>query len=411
MTKEEARATVVLVGTLDTKGLAYAYLRDRIREHGAEVLLIDVGVLGEPLVEPDIAREGVARAAGADIEQLARAGDRAAALEAMGRGVAAIVERLHAEGRLGGVAGLGGSGGSAIFADAIRSLPLGVPKLLVSTVVAGDTRPYVHASDVTLMYSVVDIAGMNSVLAQILTNAAGAIAGMVKAQAPPLGEPRPTVGVSMWGITTPCVTRAAERLAELGYEVLIFHQTGTGGRSMEELMRAGAITAVLDVTLAELAGELLGGLWPAVPERLEVAGSLALPQVVALGALDFVALGPTVPERFQSRRLYTHSPQLVGVRTTPEECAELGKTIAHKLNAARGPTALFVPLRGVSLISVEGGLFHDPDADAALFAAVREYLDRSRVELCELDFDINHPEFALAVANRLHDLYQQWKRA
>ena len=398
------------MGTLDTKGVEYAYVRDRVRDHGVDVLLVDAGVLGEPLTLADITREEVARAAGVDIEELRARHERAPALEAMGRGAAAIAERLHAEGRLDGIAGLGGSGGSAVLAAAMRPLPVGVPKLIVSTVAAGDTRPYVGASDVTLTYSVVDVAGMNSILAEILANAAGAIVGMVRAQAPPLGAAKPRVGASMWGITTPCVTRAVQRLEELGYEALVFHQTGTGGRSMEGLMAAGVITAAMDVTLAELAGALLAGLWPAAPDRLEVAGRLGIPQVVAPGGLDFVALGPTIPEQFQSRRLYTHSPQMVGLRTSPEECSELGKTIARKLNGARGSTALFVPLRGVSLISTDGQPFHDPEADDALFAALREHVDRSNVELHELDTDINDPAFALAMADRLHELHDAWAR-
>jgi uncharacterized protein (UPF0261 family) len=406
-------ATVVLLGTLDTKGAEYAYLRDRVREHDVDALLIDAGILGEPLIEPDVTREEVALAAGVDLAELARARDRATALETMGRGAAVIVERLHSEGRMDGIAGLGGTGGSAVLAHAVRPLPVGFPKLIVSTVVAGDTRPYVGTTDVTLTYSVVDVAGMNSVLAEILANAAGAIAGMVKAQAPPLGEIRPRVSASMWGITTPCVTRARERLEELGYEVLVFHQTGVGGRSMEHLMTTGVITGSLDATLAELAGELLGGVWPAAPNRLEVAGRLGIPQVVAPGALDFVAMGPrdSVPERLRGHRIYQHSPAMVGIRTTPEECSELGRTIAIKLNAARGPTALFLPLCGISLVSTDGQPFHDPAADEALFGAFRKHVDRARVDLYELDVDINDPEFALAMANRLHEYHEAWKPA
>jgi uncharacterized protein (UPF0261 family) len=400
-------ATVVLVGTLDTKGIEYAYLRDRVREHGCDVLLVDAGILGEPLAEPDVTREEVAQAAGADVRALAHAGDRGAAVETMARGAAAVVERLHAEGRLDGVAGLGGSGGSSLVTYAMRQLPVGVPKLMVSTVASGDTRPYVGASDVTMTYSVVDIAGINQISARILSNAAGAIAGMAKAGVPDLPDPKPLVGASMFGVTTQCVTVARERLEELGYEVLVFHQTGTGGESMEELMRGGFVTAALDVTTTELCDELVGGVFPAHAKRLEVAGELGLPQVVSLGALDMVNFGPmdSVPERFRDRTLYVHNPTVTLMRTTPEECAELGRTIARKLNAATGPTALFVPLRGVSMIAVEGQVFHDAEADEALFQALRDNLDRSKVELHELDLDVNDPEFALAMANRLHELY------
>jgi uncharacterized protein (UPF0261 family) len=400
-------ATVVLVGTLDTKGVEYDYLRSRLHERGVDVVLVDAGVLGEPLAEPDIGREEVAHAAGAEVAELAATGDRGASVETMAQGAAEIVKRLRAEGRLDGILGLGGSGGSAIATSAMRELPVGVPKLMVSTVASGDTRPYVGAVDVTMMYSVVDIAGINQISARILTNAAAAIAGMAEAQAIEIAETgRPLVGATMFGVTTPCVTRARERLEELGYEVLVFHATGTGGQSMEALIRGGFIAAALDATTTELADDLVGGVLSAGPDRLEAAGEVGIPQVVSLGALDMVNFGPmeTVPERFRERRLYVHNPTITLMRTTPEECAELGRRIARKLNAAQGPVSLFIPLRGISLIAVEGQVFHDPDADEALLAALREGLDKS-VDVRELDTDINDPAFAEAMADRLHELY------
>jgi len=256
------------------------------------------------------------------------------------------------------------------------------------------------------VYSVVDIAGINSISERILSNAAAAVAGMAKVAVPERAGAKPLVGASMFGVTTPCVTKARERLEELGYEVLVFHQTGTGGQSMEELARAGFVTAMLDVTTTELCDELVGGVLPAHPKRLEVAGELGLPQVVSLGALDMVNFGPieTVPERFRGRNLYKHNPTITLMRTTPEECAELGRRIARKLNGAKGPTALFVPLRGVSVIAVEGQVFYDPAADEALFQALRENVDRSKAEMHELDMDVNDERFALAMANRLHEL-------
>jgi uncharacterized protein (UPF0261 family) len=388
-------ATVALLGTLDTKGHEYAFLRDRLRDHGVDVLLVDVGVT-EPLVEPDVPRGEVAHA---------EYGDRGAAVEAMGRGAEELVRRLHEEGRIDGILALGGSGGTAIATQAMRALPVGVPKLMVSTMASGDTRPYVGAVDVTMTYSVVDIAGINAVSARILANAAAAMAGMVTATAPETDSGKPLVAASMFGVTTPCVTAARERLEELGYEVLVFHATGTGGQSMEALMRGGFITAVLDATTTELADDLVGGVLSAGPDRLEAAGELGLPQVVSLGALDMVNFGPldTVPERFRERRFYEHNPTVTLMRTTPDECAELGRRIARKLNAATGPLTLFVPLRGVSMIAVEGQPFHDPVADEALVAALREELDPS-VDLRELDTDINDPAFATAMAERLHEL-------
>jgi uncharacterized protein (UPF0261 family) len=400
-------ATVVLLGTLDTKGHEYAYLRDRLREQGVDVLLVDAGVF-EAQVEPDIPRTDVAAAAGADADALAAAGDRGAAVSAMAQGAAAVVKRLHEEGRLDGIASVGGSGNSSIAAAAMRVLPVGVPKLIVSTVASGDTRPYMGATDVTMTYSVVDIAGINQISARILTNAAGAIAGMVRAEAPPVGDARPLVTASMFGVTTPCVTRARERLEELGYEVLVFHQTGTGGESMEELMRAGFIAGSLDVTTTELADELVGGVLPAYPGRLEAAGELGLPQVVSLGALDMVNFGPreSVPERFESRNLYVHNPTITLMRTTPEECRELGRRIGRKLSRATGPTALFVPLRGVSMIATDGQPFHDADADEALREGLRETLG-DNVEVHELDLDVNDESFALQMAERLDEMIRE----
>jgi uncharacterized protein (UPF0261 family) len=402
-------ATVVLLGTLDTKGDEYAFLRSLLDGHGVETILVDAGVLGEPRTAPDVTREDVARAAGADVSALADAGDRGVAVETMALGAAEIVRRLHEEDRLDGILALGGSGGTAVAAEAMRALPVGVPKLIVSTMASGDTRPYVGAVDVTMTYSVVDIAGINAVSSRILANAAAAMAGMVNAEPPPIESGKPLVGATMFGVTTPCVTAARERLEELGYEVLVFHATGTGGQSMEALMRGGFITASLDVTTTELADDLVGGVLSAGPRRLEAAGELGIPQVISLGALDMVNFGAveTVPPEFRDRLLYKHNPTVTLMRTTPEECAELGRRIGRKLSAATGPVTLFVPLRGVSLIAVEGQVFFDPEADEALFAGLRETLAPG-LDVRELDTDINDPEFAHAMADTLHEHYRAW---
>jgi uncharacterized protein (UPF0261 family) len=394
--------TVVLLGTLDTKGVEYAFLRDRLRERGAEVLVVDAGIHEPVGLEPDVSRHEVARAGGADVDELAAGGDRGAAVTAMAAGAEQVVLRLHAEGKLAGILALGGSGGSSIATRAMRALPVGVPKLMVSTVASGDTRAYVGAVDVTMMYSVVDISGVNRVAARIMANAAGAMAGMVDATVPEL-EAKPLIGATMFGVTTPCVTRARERLEELGYEVLVFHATGAGGESLEALARGGFLAGVLDTTTTELADELVGGVFPAGPGRLEAAGAAGVPQVVSLGALDMVNFGPrdTVPPQFEGRNLYVHNPTVTLMRTTPEECAELGRAIGRKLSGAQGSTVLFIPLKGVSMIDVEGQPFYDADADAALFAALRETLADS-VEVHEIATDINDPEFAVAMADRLH---------
>lgn len=400
---------VVLLGTLDTKGIEYDYLRKRVEAEGCEVLLIDAGVRGEPLARPDIPREQVAATVGAEVTQLAAAGDRGVAVETMARGATAIVLDLFAQGRLHGILGLGGSGGSSLATQAMRALPIGVPKLMVSTLASGDTRPYVGAVDVTMMYSVVDIAGINRISEVILSNAASAIAGMAKNYAAfhPSASTKPLVGATMFGVTTPCVTISRQYLEEHGYEVLVFHATGTGGRSMEALVNGGFLAGVLDITTTELADELVGGVLSAGPDRLEAASSHALPQVVSLGALDMVNFGPmeTVPEKFRHRNLYKHNATVTLMRTTAEECSELGRIMARKLNLAKGPVTLFIPLRGVSMIATEGGAFYDAEADRCLIEQLKAGL-QSHVEVYELDMDINDPRFAQAMARRLDELIQ-----
>ena len=403
-------ASVVLLGTLDTKGAEYEFLRERVREFGCDVILVDAGVLGDPS-PGDISADEVAAAAGESRAALAAANDRGPAVIAMTRGATAVVKRLYDEGRLDGILGVGGSGGSSIVSAAMQALPVGVPKLMVSTMASGDTRPYVGTSDITMMYSVVDIAGINRLSERILTNAAAGIAGMAKAAASFVSKipPRPLIGATMFGVTTPCVTVAREILAEKGYEVLVFHASGSGGRSMEALMKSGFITGSLDVTTTELVDELVGGVLSAGPDRLEMAGSLGIPQVVSLGALDMCNFGPleTVPPRFRDRHLYVHNATVTLMRSTEEECAELGRIIARKLNAATGPLTLFIPLGGVSMIDVPGAPFHDPVADAALIRELKAGL-RPEVDVVEMATDINDPAFARAMAERLDELYRSW---
>ncbi len=396
--------TVVLIGTLDTKAAEYAYMRERLRAAGLRTLLVDVGTLEPPGTVPDVTREEVGAAAAVDVAELAAARDRGLAVSAMAEAAAVFVRRLYQEGRCDAVLAAGGSGNTAIATRAMRALPIGVPKVMVSTMAAGDTRDYVGASDLTLMASVTDVAGINSVSGRILANAAAAVAGMVEAAPVELGESRPLVAATMFGVTTPCVTAAREELERRGYEVLTFHATGTGGRAMEALVASGYFRGVLDITTTELCDELVGGVLSAGPERLEMAGRLGVPQVVSLGALDMVNFGAraTVPPQFESRNLYVHNPSVTLMRTTPEESAELGRQVAVKLSAAKGKVALFIPLQGISAIAGEGGPFFDPAADAALFGAVRANLGPN-VELHELDVHINDPEFAHAMAARLDE--------
>jgi uncharacterized protein (UPF0261 family) len=398
----EDTRTVLLIGTLDTKGDEYASLRERLRLHGVAALLVDAGTVDPPRIEPDITREELAAETGADLASLT---DRGTAVGAMAGAAAALAARLHREGRIDGLLAAGGSGNTAIAAAAAQALPVGVPKVIVSTMAAGDTTDYVGATDVTLMASVTDVSGVNSISGRILANAAAAVAGMVQAPAVDVAQDRPLIGATMFGVTTPCVTAAREALEERGYEVLVFHATGTGGRAMEALMDGGFITGVLDATTTELCDDLVGGVLSAGPDRLEAAGRLGLPQVVSLGALDMVNFGgrDTVPERFESRNLYVHNPSVTLMRTTGDECAELGRRIARKLAAATGPTALFLPLGGVSVIDAPGQPFHDAEADAALFGALRQGLAGTDVELIEMPCNINDPEFAAAMVDKLDD--------
>ncbi len=385
---------------MDTKGEELAFVRSRLRDAGVAVLGGDAGTAGAPQgLEPDVTRAQLAAEIGADASTLT---DRGTAVATMADAAAALVRRLHAEGRVDGVLGAGGSGNTAIATAAMRALPIGVPKLMVSTMAAGDTSDYVGGADVTLMASVTDVAGLNTISARILANAAAAMAGMVGAPPVELGEQKPLIGATMFGVTTPCVTRARAALEARGYEVLVFHATGTGGRAMEALVDAGFLAGVLDATTTELCDDLVGGVLSAGPERLEAAGRAGVPQVVSLGALDMVNFGAreTVPPQFADRTIYVHNPSVTLMRTTAEECAELGRRIARKLSAATGPVALYVPLQGVSMIDVPGQPFHDPDADAALFAALREGLGEN-VELVQLDCTINDDAFADAMAERL----------
>jgi len=394
--------TVLLIGTLDTKGREYEYIRDLIRARGLETFVLDAGVLGEPAFTPDSPAARTAEAGGGSLAELREKRDRGYALEVMGKGARALAIALLAEGKFDGVISMGGSGGTSIGSTAMKALPVGMPKLVVSTMASGDVGPYVGVKDITMMHSVVDVSGLNRLSRRIFANAAGAIVGMVE-QTMPKTEEKPLIGATMFGVTTPCVDRVRARMEAIGYEMLVFHAVGSGGRSFEALISDGVFDGVVDATTTEWCDELVGGVLSAGPERLDAAARTGIPQIVSLGALDMVNFGPraTLPAKFEKRNIYVHNPEVTLVRTTPEECAKLGEIIAEKLNKTTGPTALFVPLKGVSAIDVEGMPFHDPVADAALFGAIRAHLDRSKVELVELDLAINDPAFADAMVDRL----------
>jgi uncharacterized protein (UPF0261 family) len=396
--------SIVIIGTLDTKGEEIGFARDIIQSQGIDVHVVDTGVMGEPASESDTTNEAVAEAAGTTLRELREEADRGEAMEAMGDGAASIATQLHDEGDLDGVLGLGGSGNTSIATTAMRALPYGVPKVMVSTMASGDTRPYVESRDIMMLYSVADIEGLNQLSRRIIANAALAVVGMVATEPNIETEDKPTIGITMFGVTTPCAQEARAYLEERGYETIVFHATGTGGRAMENLTEQGVIDGVLDLTTTEWADEFVGGVLNAGPDRLEAAGKTGTPQVVSTGALDMVNFGPMedIPEEFRDRDLHVHNPQVTLMRTTPEECAELGRIIAEKLNGATGPTALVLPLSGVSMIDVEGEEFHDPEADDALFDALRETLDEE-IELLELETDINDEEFARTIAEKLDE--------
>lgn len=402
-------ARVVLVGTLDTKGAEYAFMRDRISELGHEVTVIDAGVLGEPGLSADIDRESIARTAGTTLAALAAAANRGAAVASMAKGAADCVRELHKAGRLDAIAGMGGSGGTSLVTNAMRALPVGVPKLVVSTVAAGDTRGYIGASDITMMHSVVDIAGLNRISERILTNAAAAVSGMASAYASRSRQDsgKPIIAATMFGVTTDCVTAARAYFEARGYEVIVFHAVGTGGRAMEALVTAGLVSGVFDATTTELADEMVGGIFSAGPDRLTIAGAHAVPQVVSLGALDMVNFGAmeTVPESLRNRRLHVHNPDITLMRTSPDECRRLGAEIGRKLSASPRTTVLFVPLKGISAIAVAGGPFFDPEADEALLEGLRSTLS-PHVERHELELTINDPGFAEAMAVRLLEMLE-----
>ena len=386
--------SVLLIGTLDTKGMEFAYVRDQLRAAGVAVTVADAGVMGPPAFEPDIHRDAVFAAAGANAAAVKAACDRGRAVALAAEGVAKLAAELHRQGKLSGVFSLGGSAGTTIGTAAMRALPVGVPKLMVSTLASGQVQPYVGTRDVMMMYSVVDISGLNRISRAVLDNATAAMIGMVQAngrrQAVGGMADKPIVTATMFGVTTRCVEAARKILEAAGYEVLVFHETGTGGRTMEGLIRDGLVAGVLDITTTELADELAGGVLSAGPDRLTAAALKMVPQVISVGALDMVNFGPpeTVPEKYTSRRFHQHNPTVTLMRTTPEEMDKLGKEIAEKASAANGPTALMLPLRGVSAIDAEGKSFWWPEADAALFQSVRNWVAPG-VDVTELDLHIN----------------------
>ena len=400
--------TIAIAGTFDTKGAEYLYVKELIESLGLNTFTIHTGVF-EPTFKPDVSNNQVAQAAGYDIEAIAEKKDRALATEVLSKGMEKLVPKLFEEGKFDGIISFGGSGGTSLVTPAMRALPIGVPKLMVSTVASGNTSQYVGTSDILMMPSIVDVAGLNSISTKIFTNAVFAIVGMVKFENKKVLDKKPLIAASMFGVTTPCVTAAKEFLENRGYEVLVFHATGVGGKTMEYLIEGGFIEGVLDLTTTEWADEIIGGVLNAGPNRLEAASKHNIPQVVSVGALDMCNFGPynTVPKNFANRNLYKHNPTVTLMRTTVEENELIGKKISEKLNMSEGNTVLILPLKGISAIDAKDQPFYGEEEDKKLFDTLKTYTNSDVVEIVEMDCNINDIEFAHKAAQELINLMEK----
>jgi uncharacterized protein (UPF0261 family) len=393
--------TIGIIGALDTKGAEFAFLKAEIEKRGFKTLVVDTGVLGEAYFEPDVSRSQVAEAGGSDLDRLLERKDRGEAMAVMTKGVAEVARELYEHGRIDGIISMGGGGGTVIGTSAMRALPVGFPKLMVSTLASGDTTPYVGTTDITMMPSVVDVAGVNRISRRIYTNAAGAICGMVQGE-PDESEDKPLIAASMFGNTTTAVDYAREIMEAKGFEVLVFHATGTGGQTMEALVADGYIAGVLDITTTEWADEICGGVLSAGPHRLEAAAKAGIPQVVVPGCIDMCNFWArdTVPEKYSDRTFYEWNPNVTLMRTTPRENQRMGEIFAEKLNSATAPVAVLIPLKGYSQLDLEGQPFYWPEANQAFIEALKRDL-RQDIPVTELDYDINAPEFSSQVAETL----------
>jgi uncharacterized protein (UPF0261 family) len=396
--------TVVITGSLDTKGREFAFLKELIEKEGLQTLVVDFGVMGKPFFNPDISRDEVAKVGGGNLSALASGDHKDEAMNVMAAGLTLIVGHLYEQGKLDGIIGMGGGGGTSLTTAAMRSLPMGVPKVMVSTLGGGDVSAYAGTRDITFMPSIVDVAGINRISRAIFTNAAGAIAGMVKMDRPILEE-KPLIATSMFGNTTLAVERARSLLEACGYEVLVFHATGIGGRTMESLIADGFITASLDITTTELADEVCGGVLSAGPERCMAASQAGIPAVLVPGCVDMANFWgmDTVPEMYRSRKLYQWNPNITLMRTNLEENIRIGEMIAKAANSATTSVAVLIPLKGVSQLDSPGGAFWDPQADRACFEAIKRNL-KQNIPVIELDNNINDPEFADRAAETLLDM-------
>ncbi|MFT5524138.1 MAG: hypothetical protein ACI9G1_000173 [Pirellulaceae bacterium] len=407
--------SILLIGAFDTKGAEYAFLREQILGMGESVISVNSGIMGTTDLFPlDIEADQVLAAAGHDIGAIRQANDRGAAIKAMAAGAAVIAKKLYDDGAIDAVIGMGGSGGSTVVTAAMRALPVGVPKICVSTVAATDTSPYVGDKDVTLIPSITDVSGVNRISRIIFTRAAGAVCGMKRAELPIVADDRPIVAASMFGNTTKCVDACREILNQHGYEVLVFHATGTGGRTMETLIDEGLVDACLDITTTEWADEICGGVLSAGKDRLSAPGRAGIPHLIVPGCIDMANFGPidSVPQQFRngSRNLYEWNPAVTLMRTNVEENLEMGKVFAEKANAAQGPTAFLLPLNGVSILDGDGERFCDRVADQAMFDSLKQNLNDT-IHVQEIEANINDREFAEQAVAMLLSLIATHKNA
>jgi uncharacterized protein (UPF0261 family) len=400
--------SVYAIATMDTKGHELAYVAERLRAVGLAVLTVDVSTKEAAVVVPDVTRETVADndpTTAARVVALCGT-DRGEAITAMGKALTSFLLREYEAGRMAGLIGIGGSGNTALITPAMQALPIGLPKVMVSTIASGNVAPYVGTSDILMIYPVVDVAGLNAVSRRVLGNAAHALAGMIEHPLPASGEKR-TVAMTMFGVTTPCVTAAREALESRGFDVLVFHATGTGGRAMEKLVEAGLVHGVLDITTTEVADEVVGGILPAGPHRFEAILRARIPYVLSLGALDMVNFGAmdTVPERFRRRKLQVHNAQVTLMRTTAEENRRFARWIAAKLNRAEAPFTLLIPEGGVSALDASGQPFFDPEADAALFKELESAIEPGTGRtIRRLPLHINEPAFVQTIVESYLEL-------
>ena len=402
--------TIALAGTFDTKGPEFLYVRGLVEELGIKPYMIHTGVF-EAAYAVDVSNREIAAAAGYDIDQIVERRDRAMAMEALSEGMEILIPRLYAEGKFDGILSFGGSGATALVTPGMRALPIGVPKVMVSTMASGNVAQYVGTSDILMMPAIVDVAGLNKISRTIFKNAVLAIAGMVGMKEqfkPDTREEKPLVAATMFGVTTPCVDQAKAYLEKKGYEVLVFHATGTGGRTMEALIDAGFFKGVLDLTTTEWCDQVVGGVLNAGPDRCGAAIRARLPQVVSVGACDMVNFGPidTLPAQFADRKLYKHNPTVTLMRTTVEESKAVGKELSARWNQAQSRMTVLLPGKGLSMIDAQGQPFEGPEERKALFDTIKAGIDNEYVSIREVDYHINDSEFALQAAQTLIELME-----